>query len=132
MTTVGEIMNRKLLYVIEGEEGNARALLLRFGVSALPVLDDELRPVGLISLRDFDADGKPTGRGDPLTVAENDSLEDAARVLASTDHHLIVVVNDAGLAVGIASVVDFLRALQGMPARHPRRFEIECTHSEDP
>ena len=53
--TVADIMNRKLLYIREGDRLSlARGKLLEFGVTAIPVLDDEHKPVAIVSLRDLD------------------------------------------------------------------------------
>lgn len=123
--TVGEIMNAKLLYISQGDRLSlARRHILKFGVTAVPVLDETHRPVGVVSLRDLQ-------RGDDeidltsvvATVKESDSVEDAAKALAATDFHHLVVVDTKGVAVGMVSSVDFLRALLGLPPRHPKAFD---------
>ncbi len=128
-TTVREIMNAKLLYIRDGDRLSlARKHILRFGVTAVPVLDETHRPVGIVSLRDLERDheqgGDPvTAGGDVCTVKDSDPIEVAARRLADTDFHHLVVVDEKGVAVGMVSAVDFLRAMLGVPARHPKAFD---------
>ena len=121
--TVHDIMNAKLLYIDAGDRPSlARRHILAFGVTAVPILDETHRPVGVVSLRDLQGEevvSNPT----VSTVKNTDSIEDAARFLASTDHHHLVVVDAKGVAVGMVSAVDFLRALLGMAPRHPPAFD---------
>ncbi len=125
MATVGDIMNSKLLYLRDGDRCSlARRHILDFGVTAVPVLDETHRPVGIVSLRDLERDGedvKPTG--DVVCVKDTDDVTSAAKKLAESDFHHLVVVDDKGVAVGMVSSMDFLRALVGMPPRHPKAFE---------
>ena len=49
-----DIMNAKLLYIGQGDRLSlARRHILQFGVTAVPVLDETHRPVGVVSLRDL-------------------------------------------------------------------------------
>jgi len=123
--TVRDIMNAKLLYISQGERPSlARRHILTFGITAVPVLDETHRPVGVISLRDLqrtDDEVQP-----PTTVAmvkETDTIEEGAKKLAATDLHHLVVVDAKGVAVGMVSSVDFLRALLGLEPRHPKAFD---------
>ena len=121
--TVRDIMNAKLLYLDAGDRPSlARRHILAFGITAVPILDETHRPVGVVTLRDLQND---EARSSPTitTVKDTDSIEDAARFLASTDHHHLVVVDAKGIAVGMVSGVDFLRALLGMPPSHPKAFD---------
>ena len=126
MKTVGEIMNPKLLYLRAGDRASlARRRIVEFGVTAVPVLDETHRPVGMVSLRDLTGDDgeffEPTGT--VLTVRATDSVADAAQRLAESEFHHFVVVDDAGVAVGMVSSLDFLRALLHLPPRHPAAFD---------
>ncbi len=123
--TVSEIMNPKLLYIGERDRlGLARRYILQFGVTAVPVLDDEHRPVGVVSLRDIDRNPDDVQASSTVaTVKDTDTVEEAARQLAATDYHHLVVVDAKGVAVGMVSAVDFLRALLGMEPRHPKAFD---------
>lgn len=124
--TVQEIMNRELLAVRPDLPAAEVGVLLRsFGVGAAPVLDDARRPLGVVSVRDvLDADGTA---GDRMTrpaicVGSATSVEEAARRLAGTEMHHLIVVDASGAAAGMLSTLDLLRAVLGMPARHPAAF----------
>ena len=123
--TVRDIMNPKLLYIGAGDRLSlARRHILSFGVTAVPILDDTHRPVGIVSLRDLQREGDEVeSSGVVCTVKDTDGVEEAARVLAGTDHHHLVVIDAKGVAVGMVSAVDFVRALLDMPARHPAAFD---------
>ena len=119
---VADIMNPKLLYLAEGSRADlAREPILKLGVTAVPVLDPEGRPVGVVSLRDL-ASGKgavePTAPA--FTIVSTASVEAAARAIAETDYrHLVVVDEKTGRAVGMLSAMDVIRAMLDMPPRHP-------------
>jgi CBS-domain-containing membrane protein len=124
--TVADIMNSKLLYIRDGDRvALARRHIIDFGVTAVPVLDETHRPVGVVSLRDLAADEgdrfQPSGKVE--TVKATASLEEGARQLAESDYHHLVVVDDKGVAVGMVSSLDFVRAMIGLPPRHPQKFE---------
>lgn len=121
--TVADIMNRKLLYLREGDRLSlARAKIQEFGVTAVPVLDEDHRPIGVVSLRDFA--GEPARASEPaMTVTDTTTVLDAARTLARLDAHHLVVVDAKGIAVGMVSAVDFVRELVGLTPRHPRTFD---------
>jgi CBS domain-containing protein len=123
--TVHDIMNAKLLYIGESDRPSlARRYILEFGVTAVPVLDETHRPVGVVSLRDLDRDGDTVEPSSTVcTVKDTDTVEEAARKLAETDFHHLVVVDAKGVAVGMVSAVDFLRAMLGLEPRHPKAFE---------
>ncbi len=124
--TVDEIMNGELLAVRpETSAREARELLRTFRVGALPVLDDAQRPIGVLSLRDlFDVDGTAGERmtKPAMCVAASALIEQAARQLARTDRHHLVVVDGSGKGVGMLSTLDLLRAVLGMPTPHPSTF----------
>lgn len=123
--TVRDVMNAKLLYIGESDRVSlARRHILEFGVTAVPVLDEAHRPVGVVSLRDLARDADDVQPSSTVTtVRDTDSVEDGARKLAETDFHHLVVVDEKGLAVGMVSSVDFLRALLGLEPRHPKAFD---------
>lgn len=123
--TVRDIMNAKLLYIGENDRVSlAKRHILEFGVTAVPVLDETHRPVGVVSLRDLARDGDDVQPSSTVTtVKATDSIEEGARKLAETDFHHLVVVDDKGVAVGMVSSVDFMRALLGLEPRHPKAFD---------
>jgi CBS domain-containing protein len=131
---VRDIMNPKLLYVRDGDPMTpVRAQIIRYGVTGVPVLDDDHRPVGFVSLRDLSTDEDQVRVSCPaVTVQDTETVANAARKLAESTHHHLVVVDDRGVAVGMVSAVDLLRELVGVPPRHPPRFATPVTWSEEP
>lgn len=124
--TVDEIMNRELLSIRPDLPlSEVRALLRSFGVGAAPVLDDARRPLGILSLRDV-LDGEGTAHQrmarPAICVTSSTPVEEAARRLANTEMHHLLVVDGSGAAAGMLSSLDLLRAVLGMPARHPNAF----------
>ena len=127
--TVRDVMNPHLLYVDEDDSALvARAKILAFGVSGVPVLDRTYRPVGFVSLRDIAEDGKSMRMSTPVVTAQaDDSLDIAAQRLSDRNLRHLVVVDARGLAQGMLSAIDVVRALVGVPSRHPKRFDADCT-----
>lgn len=125
MSTVAEIMNPKLLYVRDGDRLSlVRSHILKFGVTAVPVLDDGHRPVGVVSLRDVSSDSEHVKMSSPAkTVRKGATIEEGARALADANVHHLVVIDDDGVAVGMVSALDFVRAFVERPARHPEAFD---------
>ena len=124
--TVADIMNPKLLYIRDGDRVSlARRHIIEFGITAVPVLDETHRPVGVVSLRDLaQTDGdhfQPTGT--VATVRATATIDEGARKLAESHYHHLIVVDEKGIAVGMVSSLDFVRALVGLPPRHPEKFE---------
>lgn len=125
-TTVQEIMSRDLVYLTRGARASlALPQILRFGITAVPVLDEEHRPIGVVSLRDLvgDADIDAAMTTPARSILMGATIEDAARALAESGYHHVVVVGTDGRAVGIVSSVDLLRALVGLPPRHPAALQ---------
>jgi len=127
--TVRDIMNPQLLYVSEGDAAEVvSAKLLRFRVTGAPVLDDSYRPTGFVSLRDIATDGTSFHVSRPvMTTLVSEPVEKAARALADAGLRHLVVVDSGGRAVGVVSALDFVRALSGLPPRHPPRFDVDCS-----
>jgi len=119
-------MNRELLTVRpETTAEAARELLKGFAIGAVPVVDDSSRLLGVVSVRDLlDASGpvEEFMTRPPMCVGLSASVSAAARQLAQTDRHHLVVVDGAGVPVGMVSTLDALRALLDLPAHHPSRF----------
>lgn len=124
MSTVADIMNPKLLYVRDDDRLTlVRRKILEFGVTAVPVLDENHRPVGVVSLRDCSGDGEPKMSSPAKTVRASATVADGARLLADANLHHLVVVDERGAAVGMVSALDFVRAFVDRPARHPEAFD---------
>jgi hypothetical protein len=132
--TVQEIMNRELFAIRpELPVAEVRGVFRSLRVGAAPVLDGAQRPLGVLSVRDvLDGDGTVGERmtRPAICVGASTSIEEAARRLARTSMHHLIVVDGTGAAVGMVSTLDFLRALLGMPAHHPETFPHwdEATH----
>jgi len=124
--TVQEIMNRELLAIPpESPADEARDLLRSFGIGAAAVLDSGGRPVGVVSLRDpLELGGTTRQRMSrpAICIPLSTPIEEAARQFARADRHHLVVVDSSGVAVGMISSLDALRALLDLPARHPKTF----------
>jgi CBS domain-containing protein len=121
-STVREYMNPQLVYVCVGVRPRfARQHILDFGVTAVPILDDDYRPVGMLSLRDLlDPVRRESGATGPVhAVTVDDPLAAAAHKLAEHDLHHLVVVDTEGRAVGMLSSLDILRGLIGLEPKHP-------------
>jgi CBS-domain-containing membrane protein len=124
MDTVADIMNAKLLYVRDDDRLSlVRRIILQFGVTAVPVLDEAHRPVGVVSLRDCTLDAEPKMSSPAKTVRADATIAEGARALADADVHHLVVVDERGVAVGMVSAVDFVRAFAERPSRHPAAFD---------
>lgn len=125
---VREIMNPELFNVgPEVSVASTREGILAMGITAAAVLDANQRPLGVASLRDLvDArDGAPTSERmtSPAVVVRDDArIADAALLIGETGYRHLVVVDETGRAVGMVSAVDLVRALSGLPARHPAAF----------
>ncbi len=123
--TVAEVMNHEVVSVREDTSpASVRDAVLAMGITAVPVLDGDGRPVGVLSLRDlvFSENAPPRISRPAAVVKGTASLEAAGETLARTDYHHLVVVDDGGKAIGMVSAVDLLRGLLGVPARHPAAF----------
>jgi CBS-domain-containing membrane protein len=124
MDTVADIMNPKLLYVSDEDRLTlVRRKILQFGVTAVPVLDAEHRPIGVVSLRDCAGDEEPKMSSPAKSVRAGATIAEGARALADANVHHLVVVDDHGVAVGMVSALDFVRAFVERPARHPAAFD---------
>ena len=125
--TVGEIMNREVFGVRPGDApAGVMNGLLGLGITGAPVLDAEGRAIGTVSLRDL-ASGRGGSASELMTapaisVGEDALVAEAARRLADTGRHRLVVVDGSGRAVGVVSALDVVRGLLGLPAVHPAGF----------
>ena len=97
---------------------HVRGILERNRISALPVVDSEGRPVGIVSATDLAADLKP---GSPIsavmtekvyTVPKYDDVSTAARVMRNHHIHRVVVTHEQAV-VGVLSSFDLLKLVEG-------------------
>lgn len=123
---VRQFMNPTLVYLPEGTRLEiARNFVLKFGITAVPVLNDAQQPVGTVSLRDLDdtRSGYPRVAGPAVTVQDDATIESAGRTLARANAHQLVVVDKQGRAVGMLSALDVIRALIGLEPHHPKAID---------
>lgn len=124
--TVADIMNKELLSLRRDLPAREALEQLRlFGVGAAPILDENGKPLGVVSLRDrLEADRcvQDVMTRPVACVAMSSTVEAAAEQMARGDRHHLVVVDGTGAAVGMVSTLDLLRALLELPARHPAAF----------
>jgi hypothetical protein len=125
---VQDVMNPELFHLRPTDSAeDALNGLLGFGITGAPVLDEAGRPLGMVSLREL----AQRRRGQPASeimsapaavVPVAATVTEAARMLAESGHHRLVVVDENGRAAGNVSALDLLRALLGLPPSHPAPF----------
>ncbi len=119
--SVSNYMNRHIVHLRSSDRiESALRPLLDFGLTAMPILDDERRPVGMLSLRDIvdTRQAHPNVVTNVCTIGQDASLEDAARMMMDDEIHHLVVVDARGLAVGMLSSADVIRGLVGAEPKH--------------
>jgi CBS domain-containing protein len=125
---VREVMNGELFSLRPTDQADeAVSYLLALGISAAPVLDPYGKPVGYFALRDglHNKTGPTVGErmsAPAYSIPINATVENAARLLADANLHHAAVVDERGFAVGAVSVLDVLKALEGLPVSHPPAF----------
>lgn len=124
---VGAIMTRDVVCVERDTPlVEAAELLSTTHVSGMPVVDGDGHPIGVISQTDVvhalaqRMDVNERSVGDVMmhvafVVRENDSIEDAARLLVIEGIHRLPVINADRTVVGIISTLDVLRATVAQP-----------------
>lgn len=126
-STVREIMNREL-FAVRPHDRAVAALdgILGLGICAAPVVDEERRPLGVVSLRDLitrtGASAADRMTTPALVVRVDAPIAEAARLIAEAGHRRLVAVDALGRAVGMVSAVDVIRGTVGLPAPHPGAF----------
>jgi CBS domain-containing protein len=128
-TPVQEAMTRTVLAVqADLTLERARKLFLERDIGGAPVVDDEGRPLGILSKTDLLRAGAGTLVADAmsrnvLTLPELAPISEAAALLAAEGVHRAPVLSREGRVVGIVTVLDLLRWLaqqdgQLMPSGH--------------
>jgi CBS domain-containing protein len=118
-------MNPEIVYL---RQGSRAAVVLRpildFGITAVPVLDEDDRPVGVVSLRDLVDSRRATVTPSrpPICVGVDAAIEEGGRILTESGVHHIVVIDGQGRAVGVLSSLDVLRGLLGEAPKHPAQI----------
>jgi CBS domain-containing protein len=97
---------------------HVRKMLEKNGISAVPVVDPEQHPIGIISSTDLAHDlkaGAPIGSvmtEKVYTVPQYDDVSIAARVMRNHRIHRVVVTHEKKV-VGMLSAFDLLKLVEG-------------------
>lgn len=115
-----EIMSRDIVSIGPADTvGTARALLLRHGVRALPVVDASNHLLGVIGLRELTDDAATVG--DVMTRAALATAETPAFGLADElsdgRTHAVMIIDQDKRVIGIVTQTDLLAALARIPPR---------------
>ena len=95
-----------------------RRILQRNSVGAIPVVDSDHRPVGIVSATDLVPDLKPESPVSRImtekvyTVPQYDDVSVAARVMRNHHVHRLVVTHEQKV-VGVISAYDLLKLVEG-------------------
>ena len=116
--TVEKLMVRSVVELDETDSvGAARQRMEHHDISALPVVDTEGAPVGIVTASDLVIDYDdvlPVSRimTSPLHTLEPDAdVSEAAHLMRQHGHHHVVIL-DEGRIVGIVSSLDLLRVIE--------------------
>ena len=116
---VGDIMSCELFAVGPADAVDmVRASLLSLGITGVPVVDAERRPLGMVSLRDIlscrDAQTAADLMTEPaVTIPATATVDETARKLLASGLRRLAVVDAEGRVVGVASAIDVVRGLVG-------------------
>ena len=108
---------------------HVRAILDRNELSAVPVVDSDQQPVGIVSATDLLPNLKPNSPISSImtekvyTVPQYDDVSTAARVMRNHKIHRVVVTHEQRV-VGVLSSFDLLQLVEG------RRFVAKNPPSE--
>ncbi|CAL9074179.1 CBS domain [Musa troglodytarum] len=117
---LGEVMSTTIVTAMAGQMLEEIDHHFEF-VSALPVVDGELRCVGVISRHDR-AEASLAAKtkvgevmsSPAITLAPEKTVTDAAALMLKKKIHRIPIVNEAGQVIGIVTRTDILEALEAM------------------
>jgi len=97
---------------------HVRGILERNKIGAIPVVDTDGQPVGIVSATDLAADLKPASPIKAImtekvySVPKYDDVSTAARVMRNHKIHRVVVTHEKQV-VGILSAFDLLKLVEG-------------------
>jgi len=97
---------------------HVRSIMEKNKISAIPVVDTDGRPVGIVSMSDLLAetsDGTPVSKimtEKVYTIPKYDDVSIAARVMRNHRIHRVVVTHEKKI-VGILSAFDLLKLVEG-------------------
>ena len=115
------MIKRKDTYTINPKKriALARLRMLRQGVGALPVVDDDDNLVGILTLRDIDLAGEKTNdlfaedlmTTDVITRGENALISEIAETMDRNSIQRIPIIDKDGKLVGIVTQFVLIRSL---------------------
>jgi len=115
------MIKRKDMYTINPKKriALARLRMLRHGVGALPVVDDDNTLVGIITLRDIDLAGERTNdlfakdlmTTDVITRSGNTSIGEIAETMDRASIQRIPIINEDGKLIGLVTQSVVIRSL---------------------
>jgi CBS domain-containing protein len=126
MMEIKEVMNPEVFVVHENEQvGHARNLMLSHGISRVVVVDENGKPVGMVTEKDLTRKLKGNGpkwksrpidkisirrvmSSDPITASPNDEIHIAIELIIKKNIGSIPVVDEEGL-VGIITKTDLMK-----------------------
>ncbi len=126
MMEIKEVMNPEVFVVQENEQvGHARNLMLSHGISRVVVVNNDGKPVGMVTEKDLTRKLKGNGpkwksrpidkisvrrimSTDPITASPNDEIHTAIELLIKNNVGSIPIVDDDGLA-GIITKTDLMK-----------------------
>lgn len=127
--SAGKICSRIVVFATEGETARDAAGRMRENnVGTLVVVDEDRRPIGILTDRDIvmrvlaqDRDPFVTTLDEIMTrelrtIRESTAIEEALRIMRTAGTRRLVVVADDGTLAGILSVDDVLELLAGEAA----------------
>jgi predicted transcriptional regulator len=118
MDIVADVMQPRVLVVSPGDRvAYVREVMLGQRIHAVPVFDDEDRAIGIITATDLidaphgDIEVADLMTRDVVTVARDEPVAEAARLMRANRLHHLLVTQD-GEVVGILSSFDLLRVVE--------------------
>lgn len=97
---------------------HVRKMLEKNSISAVPVVDTNRQPVGIVSLKDLARDLRPGARISSImtekvySVPQYDDVSTAARVMRNHSIHRVVVTHERKV-VGMLTAFDLLKLVEG-------------------
>ncbi|MEZ4226431.1 MAG: CBS domain-containing protein [Polyangiaceae bacterium] len=125
---VREVMNPEL-FSMHAEDAASEALVYirALGITAVPVVDSEMRALGVASFRDLltATAGQTLAERmtrPAITVTGDTPLEAAARLIVERGVHRALVLDEDEKVIGVVSALDLIAGILGLPAKHPDTF----------
>src|SRR5688500_1148165 len=111
----------------------AHALMMRFRISGVPVVDREGRLVGIITNRDLPCERsldrplrEATTQRNLATAPVGTTLDEAERILGRNRIEELPVVDDTGILRGLITVKDILKRRQSPSANKDQHGRLRC------